>query len=215
MKKILLISGIASSALYIGMNIFVPLLYPGYSSSAQTVSELSAIDAPTRPVWVILGVIYSVLIMVFSYGVYNAGENNRHLRIVGDLLFMSACIGILWPPMHQRSVLAEGGGSLTDTLHIAFTAVTVILMILIIIYGAAALGRSFKIYSIVTLTVLVVFGILTGLDSPKLEANLPTPMIGFWERINIGAYIIWIIVLAFVLLRRQVAKQHNVIFFKN
>src|SRR5689334_19104368 len=125
MKKILLISGIASSLLYVAMNIFVPMLYPGYSSSAQTISELSAIDAPTRPLWVILGVIYSLLVVVFSYGVYDAGENNRSLRVVGDLLFISACIGIFWPPMHQRSVLAAGRGSLTDALHIAFTAVTV------------------------------------------------------------------------------------------
>jgi amino acid transporter len=144
--------------------------------------------------------------------VYNAGEENRSLRIVGDLLFISACIGMFWPPMHQRTVLAAGGGSLTDTLHLVFAAVTVILMILAIAFGAAALGKKFKIFSIATLIILVVFGILTGIDSPRLESNLPTPWIGVWERVNIGAYMVWIIVLALNLLRMQAARRSIKIF---
>jgi hypothetical protein len=27
--------------------------------------------------------------------------------------------GFFWPPMHQREVLAAGGGTRTDTMHIA------------------------------------------------------------------------------------------------
>jgi hypothetical protein len=53
---------------------------------------------------------------------------------------------------------------------------------------------------------LVVGGVLTGLDQPNLEPNLPTPWMGVWERINIYAYMLWVVVLAIALLRAQNAR---------
>ncbi|HEV8286443.1 MAG TPA: hypothetical protein VGQ09_19175 [Chitinophagaceae bacterium] len=47
-----------------------------------------------------------------------------------------------------------------------------------------------------------------GIDSPNIEANLPTPWIGVWERINIGVYMIWVMVLAILLLRAE-KRQHQ------
>lgn len=41
-----------------------------------------------------------------------------------------------------------------------------VLALLVIGFGAAALGRKFRLYSIATLAVFVVFGTLTGLDGP-------------------------------------------------
>jgi hypothetical protein len=54
----------------------------------------------------------------------------------------------------------------------------------------------------VTLIVLVAFGVLTGLDAPKLQANLPTPWVGVWERISVAADMLWVAVLAITLMRR-------------
>jgi hypothetical protein len=53
--KVLLACGILSSLLYAAMNVFVPMLWDGYTMASQTVSELSAIGAPTRTLWVRLG----------------------------------------------------------------------------------------------------------------------------------------------------------------
>jgi hypothetical protein len=50
-RKVLIVCGILSSLLYVAMNVFVPMLWEGYRSASQTVSELSAIGAPTRPLW--------------------------------------------------------------------------------------------------------------------------------------------------------------------
>ena len=50
---------------------------------------------------------------------------------------------------------------------------------------------------------MLLFGALTGLALPQMEANLTTPLIGVWERICIGAYMLWVIVLAIILLRRE------------
>lgn len=44
-------------------------------------------------------------------------------------------------------------------------------------------------------------GVLTGFDGPRIAANLPTPLVGVWERVNIGVFLLWVMVLAIALLR--------------
>jgi hypothetical protein len=205
----LLVCGILSSLLYVAMNIIVPMQWEGYSIVSQTVSELSAIDAPTRPLWVMLGTVYGVLVTAFGCGIWVSARHNRSLRIVGALLIVDGILGFAWPPMHLREVLAAGGGTLTDTMHIVFSAVAVLLMMLSIGFGAAAFGKRFRLYSIATLVVLVAFGALTGVEGPRVAANLPTPWIGVWERINIGVFMLWVVVLAVTILRGGDNRDHT------
>lgn len=68
MRKALLICGILSSLWYVAINIFVPMLYDGYSSVTLTVSELSAIGAPTRIIWELLVLLYPLLFVAFGWG---------------------------------------------------------------------------------------------------------------------------------------------------
>lgn len=209
LKKIFLTCGIISSVYYIALNIIIPLQDPEYNVVSQTVSELSAIDAPTRSMWVFLCTFYSFFILAFGSGVWMVSDANKWLRYIAKLLFVYGVSGFFWPPMHLRSILASGGGTISDTLHIAFAMGTVFLMILMIGFGAAALGKVFRYYSITTLLLLFTFGILTSLESPGVPKNLPTPMIGVWERINIGVFLIWVIVLALILLRTR-TKQNGI-----
>src|SRR5678815_2829850 len=158
LNKFLLICGVLSSLLYVVANVVTAMQYPGYNTSSQTVSELSAIDTPTRSLWVLLMAAYSLLVIAFAIGVWRAASNNRRLQVVAALLIADAVIGFFWPPMHQREVLAAGGGTLTDTLHIVFTLITIPLLIMIIVFGGVAFGKSFLFYSIATLVVLIFFG---------------------------------------------------------
>jgi hypothetical protein len=86
-------------------------------------------------------------------------------------------------------------------MHGIITMVLVLFMMLAMGFGAAAFGRRFRLYSIATILMLVVGGVLTGLDQPRLVANLPTPWMGVWERIDIGVFLLWVVVLAVALLR--------------
>lgn len=204
LKKGLLFCGIVSSLFYVAMNIIVPLQYAGYNPASQTLSELYAIGTSTRPLWVSLGAVYSLFVIAFGWGILKSAGEKKPLRIAGKLMIISIIFGLFWPPMHQREVLAAGGGTITDdTLHIFWTLVTTIIMLLIMSFTASAFGKRFESYSIVTMAVLLVFGAITGLESAKMEANLPTPWIGVYERICIGAYMLWIIVLAIALLQRE------------
>ena len=203
MVKNLLICGILSSLLYALMNIFVPLLFDGYNIPSQTVSELSAINAPTRTLWVFLAIVYILLFAAFGWGVWKSANGNRSLRIVATLIMVYAIINIYWPPMHLRG----NEPTLTDTLHIVWAMVTITMMMLIMGFGAAALGKPFRLYTIATFIAFLTFGVLIGIEAPGIPKNLPTPRIGIWERFNIGAYMLWVIMFAIALLHRQKTEE--------
>jgi hypothetical protein len=200
-RRALLSGGILASVLYVAMTLFVGLLWEGYSVASNVPSELSAIGAPTRTLWILLGALYGVLMIAFGWIVWASAPPNRALRVVGALLMAHTAFGQFWPPMHQRAVLAAGGGTLTDTLHLVWAAVTGIFFMLIVGCGAAALGKRFRLYSIATMVVVLACGAVTGTYASDVQANLPTPWVGVWERISIATFMAWIVVLAIALLR--------------
>jgi Protein of unknown function (DUF998) len=202
-SKPLLVCGIAASLLY-GAVIWV-IRYNGYSPISQTVSELSAWGVSTRPLWMVLGTLYDALMIAFALGVWASARGKRGLRIVGGLLIAYGLLGSLWPfaSMHRREVLAAGGETLADTAHLVLTMVTVALMFAAMAFGAAAFGLWFRFYSIATIVILLAFGGLTTSNAARVAANLPTPWVGLWERINICVFLLWVVVLAIVLLRNR------------
>jgi len=209
LQRTLLLCGIIASLLYTAINIIVPMQWGEYNAASQTVSELSAIDAPTRTLWSWACAPYTILMIAFAIGVLQAAAGNHRLRIAGRLLLIYGLLGLVWPfaPMHLRETLAAGGSNYSDTLHIALGAVTEMLFLLALGFAAASFGKRFRIYNIVTFVMLLFFGILTFLDAPKVGLNQPTPLIGVWERINIGLFLLWVIVLAVVLLRQLKSKE--------
>src|SRR5581483_809790 len=100
-----------------------------------------------------------------------------------------------------------GGGSLTDTLHLVWTAANGVLTLVAIGLTAAAFGGRFRIYAIATIVTMLAAGAMTSLAAPGVQANTPTPWIGVWERVNIGAWLVWVLVLAFELLKTISEKR--------
>ncbi len=197
LRTILLACGVASSLLYVVMLVVAAMQYPGYSSMSRAVSELSAIGAPSRPLWVALGIVYGVLVIAFGWGIWREARANRALRIVGALFVVNGVIGFAWPPMHPRGAAF----TTTDLLHVGFTVVTLVFMMLSIGFGAAAFGRRFRLYSIGTLLVHLGFGILTFTQGRSIAAGLETPWVGLTQRINIGVHLLWVAVLAVAVMR--------------
>ena len=205
----LLACGIIANAWYFIINIIVPPMYEGYKLISQTVSELSAIDAPTRIIWIQLCFYYTILFIAFGAGTWLCAGNNKKIQWIAVIIIVDAVIGLFWPPMHKREVLAAGGGTLTDTLHIIWTGVHLILVLSMIVLGAAVMGKAFRIYSSLTLIIFLVFGILTSVESPGIAANKPTPYIGLWERVNMGAYMVWLIVFSILLMQKRTREYQD------
>lgn len=208
--KSLLLCGIVSSLWYAVINIIVPAQFAGYSVTSQTISELSAIDAPTRTIWVELCIFYTLLLIAFGLGVGSIASHNKKLRLTAAVIVIDAIFTAFWPPMHQREVIAAGGGTITDTLHYVWAFIHLALVLLMIGFGTVVMGKKFRIYSIATVVVFIIFGILTTQESSGIATAKPTPHIGIWERVNIGAYMLWIAVFAIAHLQAEKIRNSNI-----
>jgi hypothetical protein len=188
------------------MDVVASLMYEGYSYKDQTISELSAIDAPTRTFWMVGGVFYTLLEAAFAIGIWVSAGRRGSLLLIAVLFAAHAVLNQALGPfsaMHQREVLAAGGGTLSDTLHLVIVGVGGIIFTFQVIFAAAVLGKWFRLYSLVTLVAVLVFGFITSLYAPEVQANEPTPWLGVYERVSAYGSMLWIVVLAFALLSRQ------------
>ena len=202
LRKVLLACGIISSLLYVAADLLATQQYAGYSYAAQGVSELMAIEAPTRPLIVALFIPYNLLVAAFGVGVWLSAGAKRSLRAAAVLLVVYGLlgfVGLLAAPMHTRG--ATAAMTQTDTLHIIVTGLLVLLMLLFIGFGAAGLNRGFRIYSLLTVLLMMVGGAVAAMGGVDLAAGRPTPWLGIEERINIYAALLWIAVFAGALWR--------------
>jgi hypothetical protein len=109
--------------------------------------------------------------------------------------------------MHQREVIAADGATLSDTLHLVVTGVGAVIFFAAIGFAAATFGRRFRIYSAATVLAMLVFGFITSLYAPEVQANEPTPWAGIYERINAHGFMLWLVVFAIMLLRSDAARR--------
>lgn len=200
-RKVLLVCGILAPLLYLAADVLGGISYPGYNFSSQAISELTATGASSKPLVDGLFFVYFVLAIAFGAGVWrDADGRSRALRIVGALLLGYALVGEIGYssyPMQQR-----GAGSLSSDLpHIVVTAGVLLLFLLAAGVGAFALGRRFRIYSLATLAIIIVFTALMVPLAIQLAAGRPTPGLGILERIVVYSMQIWVAVLAVALLR--------------
>lgn len=201
LRKILLVCGILSSVLYVAIDALAALRYGAYHSYAsQAISELGAVGAPTKPLVDPLFITYSILVMAFGLGVWASANRKRALYLIAGLLIGIGAVGLATPPMNLR-----GTGDISGDLpHIVLTGVIVLFILLAVAFGASLYGRGWRLYSLATLVILLVSGAWTGFEAPRLAAQQPTPWLGIVERINVGAYLLWVLVLAITLLRSKV-----------
>jgi hypothetical protein len=198
LTTVLLVCGILTSFTYVGTDIVAGLLYPGYSFAAQAPSELFAIGAPTSRFVVPLFSLSSARYVAFAFGVWRASGGTSALRI---LAFLIAANGIdslvLWEfPMHMRGAPP----TFSDTMHVILAINPFVLLSIAV--GVAAFRNWFRIYSILTILMLVVLATLAFSYVPAVAANQPTSWLGLSERIAQYAHHLWHAVLTIVLLRR-------------
>ena len=205
-RKVLLWCGVVAVLLYVTADLVGALRFPGYSYTNQTISELVAIDAPSRPLLVPLSLVYAGLWIAFGVGIWLSARPKRALKVVAAGLATKEILGaivVLFFPMHLREVLAAGGATYSDTGHIVLTVIGVTGFLIAIGFGATVFSKWFGLYSVATVVALIVFATLSFRLAPAMSANLPTPWMGLFERINAFGYELWAAVLAIGLLRSQ------------
>jgi hypothetical protein len=202
--QFLLVCGILAPLLYVGSDIIAGLSWAGYSFASQAVSELRGIGAPTRTLLVPVLTIYAALEIAFGLGIWKTTRKSV-LHIDGLLLIGLGMLDLMGSFFAMNA--SESVGSLTNIIHIGATILTLFLLLFIIVFGSFADGKKFQLYLIVTLFIVIIAGVLTFLEVPRIAANLPTPWMGLKERISIYTNMIWLGMLALVLLREQHRKE--------
>jgi hypothetical protein len=207
LRRILLVCGIASSVLYVVVDVLGSLRYPGYRYTEQQFSELTAQGSPVRPLMIALSVIpYTLLVAAFAGGVFTSAPKKRAGRITAAMLLGYTAFGMVggWlTPMNTREALAAGERGLRNAMHVPMTALMSVFMLLAMGFGGTLLGKRFRYYSYATIAMLVAFGVVTSLQAGKMVANEATPWMGLTERINIYATMLWVAVMAVGLLRAR------------
>lgn len=189
-RKLLLACGALATAVYIGGDLLAAARYDGYEIAHQAISELSAVGAPTAGLWEKIGFAYGLLVLAFGVGVWRSADGSRALRVAGGLLVFSSLLGIGW---YFSPMTARGGERTTsDLMHIVMTAITVPTQLAITLVSSRALGRRFRIYSVATVAAILAFAVPTGMSFPRIDAGLPTPWLGVYERIMVWGWMVWL-----------------------
>lgn len=203
----LLACGVLYGVFYVVSNdVLGVLLYgDGYSRMDQAVSELSATSAASRPFLVGMLPVGAALLIAFGIGVWRAAPGRAHLRVVGALIAAFGLTGVLWIPfpMSSREDMTAGTTPVNDVGHLTLAAVTVLLIVTMMGFGAAAFHGWFRVLSLLTLVVVLAMGGLSGRLSAGISSGDPTPWLGSVERASIGAWLVWMAVLGVVLLRER------------
>jgi len=197
-RKVLLTCGLVAPLLYVATDILAGNLYPGYSFTAQAVSELFAIGAPTSRFVVPLFTVHSLLLLAFALGIWMSASRNRALRVMAWMVVGNAVNSlVLWNffPMHMRGIEK----TLTDTMHIILAVNPFVL--LTVIFGVAAFRNGFRLYSMATILIMLVPAVFSFSNVARLAANEPTPWLGLGERISQYGNLLWQLALAGLLLR--------------
>jgi hypothetical protein len=206
LRTALLVCGALAAIWWVMIDVIGSLRYPGYSYVDQTISELSAVGAPTRTfMTTVSGIPYVLLMIAFGVGVWLvAGVRSRAGKITGALLITEAIFGFVGGmlfPMASREVMAAGEETVRNRLHAPYGLGMPILFILVTIFGSRLFGKRFRWYSYATIIVTLITGFMVGMQAEQMQANEPTPWLGVIERITAYVPMLWIVVLSISLLR--------------
>ena len=210
LNQALLACGMLYALLYPIVNdVIAAMMYDGYSRTSQAVSELSAVGAPPRGFLTALSPLFVLLLIAFGVGIWRSALGKRSIRIAGALVVAHGVMSLLWifAPMSDRDVIAAGGATSADTMHLVLAAGTGLFVAAYVATFAIGFGWTFRLYSVLTLATALLFGRLSA-QVEQVEAGDPTPYMGLLERIGIAAWLLWLAVASVALLRRN--RDQNV-----
>ena len=197
-RKALLTAGPLSSLLYVVFTDgFAAARWEGYRRTEQMVSELFAVGSPGYEVLAPFTWLYTVLFTAFGVGAWITVGGSRALRTGAGLLIAYGLWNIMGAlfPLRLRD-------DTSIPLHIAATNIQLALMVAAMCFVAAGFHGRMRLYSFASLAVSALMGVVAFMAAPG-----PNLVLGIGERISIGAFLLWVAVLAAVLWNRTTAGK--------
>ena len=177
--------GVLSFLSYAAAVVLAPLAYPGYDWMAQAVSDLSAADAPSLALWNQLSALYNAC-EVTCVTVVCIGIQGRKTKLLRSGIYLFAVMEWISAVGYRMFPLSDSGyaGAFQDVMHMAVTALVVLLSIvsLVIIIVAGAKSKSCRSYGVCAAVALAMM--LVGAMGMKI---VPAAYFGVVERFSVFA----------------------------
>lgn len=196
-SRTLILCGILSPILYILATIIGGLLIPEYSHIKNAVSELIQSGAPNKLLLVTLMIISSISTILGCVGIILTHKKRiNKLVITGIILILiTGLFGLLTSSIFPQDPI-DSPMTLPGIMHIVIVTISALITIvspLLVGFGICQNEgwENFKLYSIISVLIIFIAGGLTPFIILK-----EIPLMGLIQRIAIGAYFQWFIVLS-------------------
>ena len=199
MKKIYPLFGIIGPVVYILAVFIGGAIRHDYSALYNSISELTMVNAPNKILLDILFGFYNIALLIFGIGAYlDSSIDSKKYNVATLMLVLIGILGLLVLVFTQdpRGTPA----TLYGTLHIVLSGITAALTIISILL----IGLSFKKYSKMKIftwysyTTSLLILLSGGAGAISLANN--NGFGGFFERVTIFLFMIWVITLSYVLI---------------
>ena len=191
-------AGIAAPLVYAGVVLLGGALTPGYSHRDDPISALMETGAPARALIDPLFAVYDLLLVAFALGL-RRGFARTGVDLPATVPVSLALVGVAglltWPlPMDP----VGGAASPTGIAHIALAGAQSLGTLVAILSAGMALNKTrawpwLSLYCFATASLLLATGMVAG-----AAAATNGPLAGLWERLTIGAFQQWLVVIAVV-----------------
>ncbi len=196
-ERILFLAGIFGPIVYILNVILGGIITPNYSHIQNAVSELTQRGAPNIVILSTLFVVSAILILLFGIAIMiRYKRRNRRLYAGGVLIVVYGIFAASLASVFPQDPLG-GESTFPGTMHLVIAGLTAFVIMGGILLSGLGMGkqtgswRHFKLYSVITVILVFVFGAPT----PILIMN-KIQLLGFFERLTQLAYLQWFAVFA-------------------
>jgi hypothetical protein len=199
-RKILLYCGMAAPILYVITVIAGAAVRNDYSHIVNAISELISNGAPNKALLDVIFNVYNALLLAFAIGGFIAVKNAHRLcRIAMGIFIGIQILSFSWGffPMDPLGAAPTFAGAMHNILGGVVALATILMPLLMGLgYRKSKDFHRYVIYSWVSSAIIFVSG-LTGV----ILGGQGFLVFGFFERITIGTYEIWLFVTALNLLK--------------
>ena len=196
LQKLLLISGIIASILYLGTDLLTGKLLIGYSFSSQTMSDLGATGSPIRPLFIILTIIASIILIAFGVGVWWVSKPAVLSGIIAGLIITNAVTTIIATLFFPNQY---GIRPAFNTPGVILMFIGVLCFVLAMILGAFAFHGWMRIFS-ASIPIAYVLLAIIRFATANVTSSGASTMIGSQERTMAYSFLLWVMALSIYLL---------------
>jgi len=193
--KTLSLFGIIGAVFYFAHVIFGRMFYEGYNPFSQAISDLTAVNSPSKKIASAFSFLYGLFTVLFSicFFLYFKGDINNIVTL-GSLFFcvmtLVSFFGYMFFPLSQAGAVAEAtdAGTFKDKMHLVVTVLVVVFTIVSLILFSIGFLKTNNYKNLGIISICTFAAMLIGVI---LINKLPKEYFGIAERVNVYSIIIF------------------------